>query len=582
MSAATHSPMVQAAAGGGGERDPLPPGWEIKIDPQTGWPFFVDHNNRTTTWNDPRLTPEGHKESQSSANGPSEESPKLPPVGGGTSVYPQLRAGYIPIPVIHEGFENRQPHPFYSHHQPGMQRVKTNASPLRSQSPLRSFSPSESPLRGSSESTQIEKPCGKATAAAAVQAPASQGLERSQSPAASDSSSCSSSSGLPPSAARSTKGSQLPRGYIPIPVIHEQNLPRPPAQAYHQAQKTHYPASQGAEYQSPQPTYRVHPDERDTRAVRAQSPFRVVTRGTSSREASPCRTNAPGLSSSPARVHTVIDSPQVSSQQPVVHQESSSVPQPENKLENQSSSSGPDLSSGYIPIQVIHKETDSKPVSQKSPPPPEKAEVKVPSAPVPSPSPIPCSPPAPSSSKNIAAEDKPASPIPSSAEPAPQKPADGEAGPKHPGVVKVEAILEKVQGLEQAVNSFEGKKTDKKYLMIEEYLTKELLALDSVDPEGRADVRQARRDGVRKVQQILEKLEQKAEDVPGQVQVYELQPSSQENVKALQDTEADNTSAADKSKKSTGDENVKKKSKTEVQEAKPKEAVDAGSSPNSA
>ncbi|NWH63438.1 BAG3 regulator, partial [Geococcyx californianus] len=71
--------------------------------------------------------------------------------------------------------------------------------------------------------------------------------------------------------------------------------------------------------------------------------------------------------------------------------------------------------------------------------------------------------------------------------------------------------LEKVQMLEQAVDSFEGKKTDKKYLMIEEYLTKELLALDSVDPEGRADVRQARRDGVRKVQNILERLEQKAE-----------------------------------------------------------------------
>lgn len=33
---------------------PLPLGWEVKIDPQTGWPFFVDHNNRTTTWNDPR------------------------------------------------------------------------------------------------------------------------------------------------------------------------------------------------------------------------------------------------------------------------------------------------------------------------------------------------------------------------------------------------------------------------------------------------------------------------------------------------------------------------------------------------
>lgn len=65
MSAATHSPMVQTASGNGaGDRDPLPPGWEIKIDPQTGWPFFVDHNSRTTTWNDPRVPPEGPKVSQ--------------------------------------------------------------------------------------------------------------------------------------------------------------------------------------------------------------------------------------------------------------------------------------------------------------------------------------------------------------------------------------------------------------------------------------------------------------------------------------------------------------------------------------
>lgn len=60
MSAATHSPMVPMASGSGaGDRDPLPPGWEIKIDPQTGWPFFVDHNSRTTTWNDPRVPPRG-------------------------------------------------------------------------------------------------------------------------------------------------------------------------------------------------------------------------------------------------------------------------------------------------------------------------------------------------------------------------------------------------------------------------------------------------------------------------------------------------------------------------------------------
>lgn len=33
---------------------PLPPNIEMKIDPATGWPFFVDHATRTTSWNDPR------------------------------------------------------------------------------------------------------------------------------------------------------------------------------------------------------------------------------------------------------------------------------------------------------------------------------------------------------------------------------------------------------------------------------------------------------------------------------------------------------------------------------------------------
>lgn len=80
--------------------------------------------------------------------------------------------------------------------------------------------------------------------------------------------------------------------------------------------------------------------------------------------------------------------------------------------------------------------------------------------------------------------------------------------PVHPGLAKVQQIVERVAKLEQEVRCFDGKKNDKKYLLLEELLTKELLALDSVDPEGRADVRQARRDGVRRVQTILEELEQ--------------------------------------------------------------------------
>lgn len=93
----------------------------------------------------------------------------------------------------------------------------------------------------------------------------------------------------------------------------------------------------------------------------------------------------------------------------------------------------------------------------------------------------------------------------------PPPPAQPEETPEqdlsHPGLVKVHQILERVEKLAREVKCFNGKKNDKRYLLLEEMLTKELLALDSVDPEGRVDVRQARRDGVRRVQTILDELE---------------------------------------------------------------------------
>ncbi|XP_012877429.1 PREDICTED: BAG family molecular chaperone regulator 3 isoform X2 [Dipodomys ordii] len=544
MSAATHSPMVQMASGAGaGDRDPLPPGWEIKIDPQTGWPFFVDHNSRTTTWNDPRVPPEGPKETPSSANGPSRDGSRPLPTREGQAVYPQLRPGYIPIPVLHEGSEHRQPHTFHAYPQPGVQRFRTEAAaaaPQRSQSPLRSMA----------EAVQPDKQCGQGAAATSAQPPASHGPERSQSPAASDCSSASSSASLPSSGRSSLGSHQLPRGYIPIPVIHEQNAARPAAQPFHQTQKTHYPAPQG-EYQTHQPVYhKIQGDEWEPRSPRAASPFRSPVRGVSSREGSPARSSTPVHSPSPIRVQTVVDRTQ-----PVAHRESPPVAQPENKPESKPGPTAPDLPPGHVPIQVIRKEAEPKAAPQKpQPPPAEKTEVKVPSPPIPCPPPSPAPPAAvPASPKNVAAPER-AAPSPAPAEATPLKAGEAEAPPKHPGVLKVEAILEKVQGLEQAVDSFEGKKTDKKYLMIEEYLTKELLALDSVDPEGRADVRQARRDGVRKVQTILEKLEQKAIDVPGQIQVYELQPSNPETDQPLQEIIGMGAVAADKGKKSDGNE----------------------------
>lgn len=36
--------------------DPLPDGWEMRYDTFSGWPYFVDHKSKNTTWDDPRLS----------------------------------------------------------------------------------------------------------------------------------------------------------------------------------------------------------------------------------------------------------------------------------------------------------------------------------------------------------------------------------------------------------------------------------------------------------------------------------------------------------------------------------------------
>ncbi|NWS97585.1 BAG3 regulator, partial [Mionectes macconnelli] len=535
MSAAAQTPpppQMESSA------EPLPPGWEIKIDPQTGWPFFVDHNSRTTTWSDPRLRA-APQEGQSSANGPSRDSPRQLPAREGNMGYPKLRAGYIPIPVIHEGLDGRQQHPCFSAAQPGPQRYKTEAVPgtAQAQPPLRGGYP------GPECPSPADKQCGQTPAAAAAPAPATHGPEPSPS-GASDSPTVS-----PQSSGRPNAGShQLPRGYIPIPVIHE-NIPRQPTQAYHQAQKTHYPAQQ-SEFQAHQPVFhKIQPEEREPKAPRAQSPFRVAQRGSSSRESSPARVTTQIQPPAPIRVQTVVDRPQVLSQQVPPQEPPRAAPPPETKPENKAAPPPEtEAPSTYIPIQVTHQEPDPKLPPQKPPAMAEKADKKAP-------------PPA----KVAPPQERPP---PEEAPPPPKTMETGEP-PKHPGVLKVEAILEKVQMLEQAVNSFEGKKTDKKYLMIEEYLTKELLALDSVDPEGRADVRQARRDGVRKVQTILEKLEQKAEDVPEPVDG--LQPNCPEPKAPQEIMEIEPVVV--KSKEDPSNKNAKEETKMERHQPETKEEV---------
>ncbi|KAL7883997.1 hypothetical protein AOLI_G00067670 [Acnodon oligacanthus] len=102
------------------------------------------------------------------------------------------------------------------------------------------------------------------------------------------------------------------------------------------------------------------------------------------------------------------------------------------------------------------------------------------------------------------AEPKPTPNDPPSAGHAPATPID------NPSLARVQQVLARVQLLQEDVDEFVGKKTDKSYRCLEELLTKELLELDSVETNGQDSVRYARKEAVQKIQAILDRLEKKA------------------------------------------------------------------------
>ncbi|XP_062452659.1 BAG family molecular chaperone regulator 4 [Rhea pennata] len=83
------------------------------------------------------------------------------------------------------------------------------------------------------------------------------------------------------------------------------------------------------------------------------------------------------------------------------------------------------------------------------------------------------------------------------------------SAPIPPEIQRILHVTEEAEQLEQEVDEFVGKKTDKSYRLLEEMLTKLLLELDSIETGGQDSVRQARKEAVHRIQAILEKLERK-------------------------------------------------------------------------
>ncbi|XP_047208504.1 BAG family molecular chaperone regulator 3 isoform X2 [Girardinichthys multiradiatus] len=482
----TQSPIATMASN---DSEPLPLGWEVKIDPHTGWPFFVDHNNRTTTWNDPRH--DTRKIREALANGPSVPAESSPFEPSKTFVkemkHPILRPGYVPIPVYHDGADVRQQqHPCYSYIQPvTAQNVRTEG-PTPSQTSGILHGRPKSPLLGPSDTE-----CGKAGSTVSQTSEVNTAPHH-QRP---------SSTGLQP-------------GYIPIPVIHEggggQTAPhtnpsvytqRVPysehQQPFHRLQSEDWPSySAGVqpsrERASPTtfPQHRegtsVHipPHVRSHSPVKMQAPQWVLSRELPQKTEQEHENVQQKLNNTPAPQIPHINANVPKSQQPQQLQQPQHFQQPQQLQQPQHFQQPQQFQ--QAPPQTQH-ELSSQAQKQELPQ-HHMADITVQISP------------------KSEAQEEPTSPTEVS-------PAQAEAElaaqcPVHPGLAKVQQILERVAKLEQEVKSFSGKKNDKKYLLLEELLTKKLLALDSVDPEGRADVRQARRDGVRRVQTILEELEQ--------------------------------------------------------------------------
>ncbi|XP_043500048.1 BAG domain-containing protein Samui-like isoform X2 [Polistes fuscatus] len=98
--------------------------------------------------------------------------------------------------------------------------------------------------------------------------------------------------------------------------------------------------------------------------------------------------------------------------------------------------------------------------------------------------------------------------------------------PKDP-LERVALVQKEVDSLAEQVKQYTGNsRKDKQYMFLDEMLTRELIKLDDIETEGRENVRQARKNAIRTIQETISLLESKA-PLSGQEQ-------SQEDLQSMQ------------------------------------------------
>lgn len=80
------------------------------------------------------------------------------------------------------------------------------------------------------------------------------------------------------------------------------------------------------------------------------------------------------------------------------------------------------------------------------------------------------------------------------------------------------------------VENFTGTKKDKKYLFLDEMLTRNLIKLDNIETDGKENIRQARKEAIKCIQKCIAVLEAKAESNAGKGQQQQPDEEMKENV----------------------------------------------------
>jgi len=85
----------------------------------------------------------------------------------------------------------------------------------------------------------------------------------------------------------------------------------------------------------------------------------------------------------------------------------------------------------------------------------------------------------------------------------------------NPKIAKLDKIKDDVEMLMEKIEKFDGSKTDKEYLYLDEMLTRHLISLDGIDPEGQLEIRQLRKESIKSVNRCLSLLDRKVSELTG-------------------------------------------------------------------